>query len=132
MDGKTEEDKVQVDIMLDNAMDFRNGFVRLCYNPKFDDLKDGYIKDLEPKLQRFSTHLGDRKFFAADYVTYPDFHMYEMLDSNRLLAPELFNKFPNLVSFIERFEKLPKIADFLKSDKSPKPLNNKMAKFGNE
>ena len=28
LDGKTEEDKVRVDMMCDNAMDFRNGFVR--------------------------------------------------------------------------------------------------------
>ena len=58
-------------------------------------------------------------------------HMYEMLYSHRLLTPELVNKHANLVAFIERFEKLPKIGEFLKSDKSPGPMNNKMAKFGN-
>ena len=46
LDGKTEEDRVQVDIMLENAMDFRNGFVRLCYNPKFDEMKEGFLKNL--------------------------------------------------------------------------------------
>merc|ERR1712062_437859 len=126
LDGKTEEDRVQVDIMLENAMDFRNGFVRLCYNPKFDEMKEGFLKNLPGTLEKFSNYLGDRKFFAADYVTFPDFHMYEMLYSHRLLAPELVNKHANLVAFIERFEKLPKIGEFLKSDKSPGPMNNKM------
>jgi glutathione S-transferase len=28
LDGKTEVEKVRVDMMADNAMDFRNGFVR--------------------------------------------------------------------------------------------------------
>ena len=35
MCGKTEQEKVWVDMMADEAMDFRNGWVRLCYNPKF-------------------------------------------------------------------------------------------------
>ena len=35
MCGKTEQEKAWVDMMADNAMDFRNGWVRLCYNPNF-------------------------------------------------------------------------------------------------
>jgi hypothetical protein len=57
--------------------------------------------------------------------------MYEMLYSHRVLAPEVLNKFPSLVVFIKKIEALPRIADFLKSDRSPKPMNNKMASFGN-
>ena len=52
--------------------------------------------------------------------------------SHKQLASEEVEKFPNLIAFIERIEKLPKIADFLTSDRSPKPMNNKMAKFGFE
>ena len=33
--GKTEEERVRVDIMENQSMDFRNGWVRLCYNPNF-------------------------------------------------------------------------------------------------
>lgn len=29
--GETEDEKVRVDILENQAMDFRNGFVRLCY-----------------------------------------------------------------------------------------------------
>ncbi len=56
--------------------------------------------------------------------------MYEMLYSNQQLAPEVVAKFPNLVAFIERFEKIPQIEKFLKSDRNPKAMNNRMAKFG--
>ena len=31
MCGKTEEEKVRVDMLENQAMDFRNGFTRLCY-----------------------------------------------------------------------------------------------------
>ena len=54
--------------------------------------------------------------------------MYEMLYSHRQLASEEVDKFANLVAFIDRIEKLPRISDFLNSDRSPKPMNNKMAK----
>ena len=33
--GKTEQERVRVDIMENQSMDFRNGWVRLCYNPNF-------------------------------------------------------------------------------------------------
>merc|ERR1711913_153270 len=59
---------------------------------EFDEMKEGFLKNLPGTLEKFSNYLGDRKFFAADYVTFPDFHMYEMLYSHRLLAPELVNK----------------------------------------
>jgi glutathione S-transferase len=35
LDGKTESEKVRVDMMENESMDFRNGLVRLCYGPDF-------------------------------------------------------------------------------------------------
>ena len=35
LDGKTEAEKDRVDLMESEAMDFRNGFVRLSYNPDY-------------------------------------------------------------------------------------------------
>jgi glutathione S-transferase len=78
LDGKTEVEKVRVDMMADNAMDFRNGFVRLTYNPNFATLKGDYVNNLwyrqeitkdpfnvsslEPALTKFSDFLGDRPY----------------------------------------------------------------------
>jgi glutathione S-transferase len=33
--GKNEEEMIRVDIMAEQSMDFRNGLVRLAYNPNF-------------------------------------------------------------------------------------------------
>ena len=33
--GKTTQEMVDCDVMLENAMDFRNGTVRLAYNPEY-------------------------------------------------------------------------------------------------
>lgn len=33
--GETEEEQIRVDVLENQAMDFRNAFVMLCYNPDF-------------------------------------------------------------------------------------------------
>ena len=33
--GKSAKEKVDCDMMVENAMDFRNGVVRLCYNKDY-------------------------------------------------------------------------------------------------
>ena len=38
LDGKTEAEKNQVDLIENEIMDFRNGFVMLSYNPDFVSL----------------------------------------------------------------------------------------------
>jgi len=130
--GITEQEKVLVDMMADEAMDFRNGWVRLCYNPKFDILKVDYLeKTLPAKLDSFEKFLGSRPFFCGDSPTFPDFHMYELLVQHAMLAPEQIKARQNLSAFIERFEALPKIKAYMTSDRYRKaPINNKMAAFG--
>jgi glutathione S-transferase len=131
LDGKTDVEKDRVDLMENQVMDFRNEFVRLSYNPDFENLKEDYLNGLDGKLKAFSDFLGERPFFAGDHVTHPDFHMYEMLWSHNKLSAEHIQKLPKLVEFMQRIEALPKVADYVKSDKFLKTaLNNKMAAFG--
>ncbi|CAH1245287.1 GSTM3 [Branchiostoma lanceolatum] len=131
--GETEEERVRVDIMENQSMDFRNGTVRLSYNPKFAELKPGYLKDVHNSIKQFSQFLGSNQWFAGDKVTFVDFPMYELLDQHRILEPTLLDDFQNLKDFLARFEALPKIAAYMKSDRfMSHPINNKMAKFGAE
>jgi len=130
LDGETEAEKVRVDIMENMTMDFRNGFVGLCYNPNFKDMVDGYKKKADGFLKSFSAFLGDRKFFAGDKLTFPDFHMYELLDQHKLFDATLLEPYPTLLAFMKRFEEIPEIAAYMKSEKFFKgPINNKMAGF---
>ena len=133
MVGKTEKEKAMVDMMADQSMDFRNGWVRLCYNPDFNTVKEAYLKSLPETLKRFSDFLGTKEWFAGDSLTFVDFHMYELLDQHKLLVPNCLKDFENMKSFMKRFEALPKIAAYMKSDKFMKgPINNRMALFGSE
>jgi glutathione S-transferase len=131
--GKTEEEKVRVDMMAEQSMDFRNGIVRLSYNPNFDQLKADYLTKLPATLKLFSDFLGNRDWFAGANITFVDFVMYELLDQHRILEPDCLKSYANLIALLERFEKLPKIEAYMKSKRfMKKPINNKMAKFGFE
>jgi len=129
--GKTEAEKVRVDVMAEQSMDFRNGMVRLAYNPSFDQMKTGYLEALPEKLDSFQNFLGARPWFAGDSLTFVDFVMYELLDQHRELDKALCAKYAKLMEFLDRFEKLPQIEAYMKSGRFMKaPINNKMAKFG--
>ncbi|XP_037079986.1 glutathione S-transferase Mu 5-like [Pollicipes pollicipes] len=131
--GKTEPERVRVDIMENQSMDFRNGLVQLCYNPNFDDLKDGYLKKVKSAIERFAKFLGDHEWFAGGNLTVVDFVMYELLDQHRLLDASLLEPHDNLKKFLHRFEELDAIKKYMASDRFMKsPLNNVAAKFGNK
>ncbi|KAK7135817.1 hypothetical protein R3I94_014479 [Phoxinus phoxinus] len=130
--GETEEEQVRVDIMENQAMDFRNGFVQLCYGD-FDKTKSCYSEKLPGTLKQFSDFLGDRKWFAGNKITFVDFVMYELLDQHRMFDQECLDDYKNLRCFLDHFESLEKIAGYMKSSKFMKtPVNNKMAKWGNK
>jgi len=129
--GNTDVEKAMVDLMAEESMDFRNGWVRLCYNPEFDSLKETYLSNLDTKLDQFSKFLAKKTWFAGESLTFVDFVMYELIDQHKFLAPSCLKKYPNLEAYQTRFEELPKIAEYMKSTAFMKtPLNNKMAKFG--
>lgn len=132
MCGETEDEKVRVDIMENQLMDFRNGFVRMCYT-NFDEMKPEYLKTLPCTLKQFSDFLGNRQWFAGDKITFVDFIMYELLDQHRVFEPKCLDNFKNLKELLNRFEALERIAAYMKSPRFMRtPINNKMAKFGNE
>ena len=129
--GKNETEMALADMMAEESMDFRNGWVSLCYHPDFDNRKTAYLENLDKKLAQFSAFLGKKSWYAGETITFVDFVMYELIDQHKFLAPNCLKKFPNLEEYQTRFEELPKISEYMKSSGFMKtPLNNKMAKFG--
>jgi len=130
--GNTAKEQAEADMLADQVMDLRNGFVRLSYSgPKFDELKAAYLEKLPGTLRSFSNYLATKTWLVGDQITYPDFHLYEMLDQHKQLKPDCLKEFPNLDAYCNRFEKLPAIEKYMQSDRFMKaPLNNKMASFG--
>uniref|UniRef100_A0A8C3FRZ1 glutathione transferase n=1 Tax=Chrysemys picta bellii TaxID=8478 RepID=A0A8C3FRZ1_CHRPI len=102
--GETEEEMLRVDMLENQAMDFRMSLVMICYNPDFEKLKSGYLEQLPGKLKLFSQFLGKRKWFAGEKITFVDFVMYDILDQNRMFEPKCLDQFQNLKDFLDRFE----------------------------
>ncbi|XP_036308424.1 glutathione S-transferase Mu 3 [Pipistrellus kuhlii] len=131
MCGDTEEEKIRVDIMENQIMDFRMQLVRICYNKDHEKLKPTYLEQLPGQLKQFSLFLGKFSWFAGDKLTFVDFLTYDVLDQNRMFEPKCLDEFPNLKAFMCRFEALEKIAAYMQSDRFFKmPVNNKMALWG--
>uniref|UniRef100_A0A669D913 glutathione transferase n=1 Tax=Oreochromis niloticus TaxID=8128 RepID=A0A669D913_ORENI len=68
MCGETEDEKIRVDVLENQAMDLRLAFIKLTYLNI--DQKPEYLKNLQCTLKQFSDFLGGRKWFVGDKVCY--------------------------------------------------------------
>ena len=86
---------------------FRNSACDLFYGrgqwPNFSADRGHYLEQLAATLAALSAFLGHRPWLAGDSLSFPDFHLYEMLDQHLLLDPVCLDNFLNLVSFHHRF-----------------------------
>ncbi|XP_060551537.1 glutathione S-transferase Mu 1-like [Ruditapes philippinarum] len=130
LDGETEKEKAVVDMIIEEAMDLRNNIYKITYTSveNYEKLKPDFFKNLPPKLKQFENHLGVNDWFAMDAITAADFSMYDLLDFLRRLQSDCLNAFPKLQSFLERFESLPKVKEYLSLDKVKNlPRSSKIA-----
>jgi len=108
------------------------GFIRTSYQPaeRFEGEKTKYVQRLGKLLEPFEAFLGSKKWFAGDRLTFVDFFAWEQLYHHSCLAPGCLDKFPNLKGYFERFQQLPKIAEYTKSSKYiARPINQPFAAF---
>lgn len=77
-------------------------------------------------------------FLCGAKATLPDFAFYEVMDEARVLSSEAFDSapaeyfasMPHLLGYLDRFEALPGLAEYIKSDNyAARPFNNKIAKL---
>uniref|UniRef100_A0A2K6UB76 glutathione transferase n=1 Tax=Saimiri boliviensis boliviensis TaxID=39432 RepID=A0A2K6UB76_SAIBB len=101
--GETEEEKIRVDILENQAMDTRM---------QLEKVKPKYLEELPEKLKLYSQFLGKRPWFAGDKITFVDFLAYDVLDQQRIFEPGCLDAFPNLKDFMSRFEVMP-LSSFL-------------------
>nr|XP_010587851.1 glutathione S-transferase Mu 4-like isoform X2 [Loxodonta africana] len=131
--GETEEEKIRMDILENQVMDFRNDLSRVCYSPDFEKLKPQYLEELPDKMRLFSEFLGKRPWFAGDKITFVDFLAYDVIERSRIFEPKCLDTFPNLKDFIARFEGLERISAYMKSSRfRPRPVFGKDSLWDNK
>lgn len=132
LDGDTEKEKAIVDMIIEEAMDLRQGVVKITYTSveNYEKWKPEYFKNIPTKLAQFENHIGDNDWFAGNKVTAADFSMYEILDQHRRMQADSLDAFPKLRAFLDRFECLPTVKEYLALDKVRNlPINSKIAAF---
>nr|XP_034355334.1 glutathione S-transferase Mu 2-like isoform X2 [Arvicanthis niloticus] len=145
--GETEEERIRVDILENQAVDTRRQLAMVCYSPEFpvwrvriaslpppqEKRKPEYLEGLHDKMKLYSEFLGKQPWFAGDKITYVDFLVYDVLDKHRLFEPTCLDAFPNLKNFMAQFEALKKISAYMKSSRFLSgPMYLKTAWWGNK
>ena len=129
-----EQEKIRIDQLEQQLVDNNGTFVRMNYafdGGDFGQLKINYLNDLPQTLKLLSNFLGEHQYFSGDNLSYVDFLAYEFIDKQIIFAVDVVKQFNNLIEFHSRFEKLPNIDKYIKSDKFLKwPINGDMAKWG--
>ena len=111
----------------------RNAAVGLFYNPAFASIKGAYLEKLATTLASLEAFLGERPWLCGQTISFPDFHLYEMLDQHLLLAPNCLASCPKLRSLHRRFQELPAIDAYMKSEEfMAAPINNLQAAWGDK
>uniref|UniRef100_A0A8D2CZY3 Glutathione S-transferase n=1 Tax=Sciurus vulgaris TaxID=55149 RepID=A0A8D2CZY3_SCIVU len=64
--GETEEEKIRVDMLENQAMDTRMQLAMVCYSPDFEKKKPEFLETLPEKMKLYSQFLGKRPWFAGD------------------------------------------------------------------
>jgi len=132
--AKTEEEYQQQDVLTGVTADLRNAWAKLMYmSTDFDAEKLVYRKDtLVPVLQSLEKFLGTREYLVGtdqNRLTYVDFVLFELLDINSQLFPDLLNEFAGLKKYHERIGNLKGVKEFMASDRLPVAINGPTAKF---
>lgn len=136
--GDLESDRVEIDVLQDEAYDFRNEIVDTAYT-----LGEGYVSVFEHfstnalphYLDSFEAYLAGRdnkNFFVGSRLSLVDFVFYELFWQMTLMVPHSITESnrPTLFAFLKAFEKTPRIADYMQSENYiERPINSPWASF---
>ena len=136
--GDSESDRIEIDVLQDEAYDFRNEIIDTAYTldesytAKFENFS---TNTLPRYLDSFEAYLAQRKqkyFFVGKRLSLVDFILYELFWQMTLMVPNSISELnrPTLFAFIKAFEKEPRIANYLKSENYiERPINSPWASF---
>jgi len=117
LDGKDAVERARLNVLALEGADFTATMAKVVYGTDFAGMKDDLHKKLSTKMEQLEKYLGDNKFLSGDEPKYPDFHWFETLQVAFAMFPDLKEKFPKVMAFVDRFAALPKIKAYIESEK---------------
>jgi glutathione S-transferase len=136
--GDSESDRIEIDVLQDEAYDFRNEIVGTVYTlgKNYASVFEQFSASTLPRyLDSFEACLRDRNhknFFVGSRLSLVDFVLYELFWQMTKMVPNSIteSKRPGLFDFINAFEKEPRIANYLQSENHlERPINMPWASF---
>jgi len=136
--GDSETDRTGIDVLQDEAYDFRNEIIDTAYTlgEDYAAVFENFSANTLPHyLDSFETYLAgcdNKNFFVGSRLSLVDFVLYELFWQMTLMVPNSITESnrPTLFTFIKAFEKEPRIANYLQSENYIKhPINSPWASF---
>ena len=114
--GNDELQMAIVDLVIEESMDYNKRFWATTYPQEFEKLLPDFLEKLPYYLKRTEAFLEGKQWFAGNNITACDFLMWHQIEQVTLLEPKCLDEFPLLKAFLERFESLPELETYMKSD----------------
>ena len=136
--GDTESDRIWIDILQDEAYDFRNLIISTAYTlgTEYQVAFNEFTSTAVPRyLDGFENHLSNRGIhthFVGSRISLVDFILYELIWQVSIMVPGSVTNIHrvSLWTFIEAFAKIPQIATYMaSSDYIDRPINSPWASF---
>ena len=136
--GDTTSDLICIDILQDEAYDFRNSIINTVYTlgPEYQAAFNEFTSTAVPRyLDGFENYLSNRGIhthFVGSRISLVDFILYELIWQVSIMVPGSVTNIHrvSLWTFIEVFAKIPQIATYMaSSDYIDRPINSVWASF---
>jgi glutathione S-transferase len=136
--GETVAECTMIDVLQDDAYDFRNKIVEAAYTPKpnYEKAYAKFTADAVPRyVDGFERYLETRStstHFVGARISIVDFILYELVWQTSVMVPGSISAInqPNLTAFMATFENIPQIAAYMaRSDYIERPINSDSASF---
>ena len=136
--GDTGTDQIWIDILQDEAYDFRNLIISTAYTlgTEYQVAFNEFTSKAVPRyLDGFENYLSNRGIhthFVGSRISLVDFILYELIWQVSIMVPGSVTNIHrvSLWAFIEVFEKIPQIATYMaSSDYIDRPINSPWASF---
>lgn len=136
--GDSEADRVMIDVIQDEAYDFRNQIIKTAYTPEkgYQEALVEFASTTVPRyLDGFETHLetsGRNTHFVGGRISLVDFILYELIWQTAVMVPGSIslNNRGRIFAFVDAFEKIPRISAYMAlATYIERPINGHSAYF---
>ena len=136
--GDSESDRIAIDVLQDEAYDFRNEIIDTAYTlddsykAKFENFSTNTLPRYLDSFEAYLARRDHNSFFVGNRLSLVDFILYELFWQMTLMVPNSITESnrPTLFAFIKAFEQEPRIADYINSENYiERPINSPWASF---